>query len=366
MRGYVLRMARFAVSQLRTDRRTPGRALDHGSDADAFHLRDLGKDVGPHLAGTDKTDTDRLAGRCAFAQLGGEITYSGEHTEHRSLADPLTWLYYPLTLVDTQAGLVAGPLALAGGAWLLVRERSPGARALQGALAFTVFFISVVLKKQAYYSHPILPLAAISVVWLAWRLRWPAARWGVVGIATFASLVQTFDGSWVARPLANHRIWTVFEEPIPHPWIEPRYPQTDRPDHLGREVDELADWLVAQGWTEDQGPVVVHAETQVLYEHALVTMLRLRLRSARVEVASESTDFAAVVPSARWFVYGSMTQEQTWPTEGSIDALLEQQGLINELGGSLPSALAAMRPRAELRRSWVHSEHEFLHVHAIR
>ena len=72
VRGNVLRMTRFAIGQLCTDRRAPSRTLHNGADTNALHLGNLGEDVGPHLAGPNETDADGFARRCAFAQFSGE------------------------------------------------------------------------------------------------------------------------------------------------------------------------------------------------------------------------------------------------------------------------------------------------------
>lgn len=299
------------------------------------------------------------------AQVGGEITYSGEQTEQRSLLSPSTWLWYPLTLVHAQAGLAAGAVALVGGVGFLATERRPAARPVVGALGLTLLLLSVVLKKQAYYSQPILPLAAVCAVWLLWRLPWPALRWVALAPLVASTVLLTAEGSTGHLLRPDTPAWDRWARPVDEALIEPQYPQIDTPDGEIVSLDAVATALRDEGVGEDD-VVLLYSEGQLLYEYAALSMLRFRLRRVPVEAAAASADaFHAAVPQASWFVYVSADPGRRWPDEESVTAMMVQQRLVDERLATLLADLDALEQRARLRASWPQNDQERVHLHAL-
>jgi len=300
------------------------------------------------------------------AQLGGEITYGGVQTEQRSLVDPLTWTWYPLTLVQAQAGLLAGALAIVGGLGFVARERGAVARPVLGALVLTLVLLSVVLKKQAYYSQPIVPLAAVCGVWLLWRIPLAPARWLLLAPILASTVLFTAEGSTGVPLHPDTRAWERWARPVPEAWIEPQYPQLDIPDGEAVSLDAVVDALAAAGLRDDD-VVLFYSEGQLLYEYAALAMLRLRLRGVRVEAAAASADgFSAAVPAASWFVYVSAAPERTWPDEESVTAMMIQQQLVDERLATLLTDLDSLAARARHVASWSQNDQERVHLHALR
>jgi hypothetical protein len=110
----------------------------------------------------------------------GEIDAAGQVTITGGL---VPWLYYPLSLVDSQAGLVIGGLMLWGGvavareAWVGRRGGAwqPRAVVLASALVPMLFF-TFIAKKQVFYTLPVLgPLAVLAAT---------RGRWAWLGVAS--------------------------------------------------------------------------------------------------------------------------------------------------------------------------------------
>lgn len=164
------------------------------------------------------------------------------------------WLYYPLVLLDSQAGPLIGALMVWGVAVAAVRcwrrPDDPAAVLLAATLPAVVFF-TLIAKQQVYYTLPILgPLAVLAagrgpVVWL-----------GVVGGLW----------SWLAVGVgaAPGGPW------MPISWVSPRHVLARPPTHQ--------QWPLAAGLAALQPPegahVLVFSEDPTLFEGFVVLAAR--------------------------------------------------------------------------------------------
>jgi hypothetical protein len=299
-------------------------------------------------------------------QLTGEITWSGTPTEFRSMFAPGTLFYYPLALADSQAGVPSGLAAIVGGLWFAIRARGRAARAVLGGLGLTLIVVTLILKKQPFYSQPIVPLAAVVATWALWQIpRWRprVIAWGaLVAVTACISLEGLTDWNPIPRPPE----WASMAG-LPDSWFERQYPFVVPPDRLPTVVDQLAVYLHAEGWAEDTDELSVYAESHELAEYALTAMLRLRLRSHRVNGAITDPDpFLEQLPGSGWFLYVSDRADGPWPDEASLEIGLAMRDEIEFWKDSLSGEIGALRPRANLKVSWVMTPDEVLYLYRLQ
>jgi hypothetical protein len=183
-----------------------------------------------------------------LSQAGtGEIDSAGAMTEMPALFE---WAYYPLTLIDSQAGPVLGIAMLLG---LFGRMTKPRA-ILLASIVGGVGFFTLVSKNQVFYTLPILaPLAVLA----ATRPKW--AWIGIVGgLASFLSFGTGAvpGGTW-----------------LPERFVTPRHTLARPP--LPLDVD-LQTSLQALGRGNDEPPehVVVLSQDHQLFEGFLLLAVR--------------------------------------------------------------------------------------------
>lgn len=185
----------------------------------------------------------------------GEIDSAGQVT---SAPGPWAPLWYPLALVDSQAGPVLGVLFLAGvGAAFRGPLRREKAALLASALVGTLFF-TFIAKKQVYYTLPALPaLAALAATW--GRPGWVGLAGGVWSfLALGLGLVP--GGPWLPESVVAPR------HVLARPPLDQRWP-------IDRAVALLG---------PDPQMVAVLSEDESLYEGFLVLEVRQRWMWASV------------------------------------------------------------------------------------
>ena len=135
----------------------------------------------------------------------GEIDSAGALTEIPALFE---WAYYPLVLLDSQAGPILGMVMLLGMIGRIDRPRA----ILLGSILGGIGFFTLVSKNQVFYSLPILaPLAVLAAS--RPRLAWIGVAGGVwsflaVGLGTVPG------GPWMPEQLVSPR-HTLARPPIP-------------------------------------------------------------------------------------------------------------------------------------------------------
>ena len=253
----------------------------------------------------------------------GEIDSAGDLTERPAQLGP-RWLYYPLVLLDSQAGPVLGAwmlLALGVGLVRGLRKgqgllRRPGidglllACVLSGWLAFTV-----IQKKQVFYTLPLLlPLAV-----LGGRLvgRCGFARLPLLLLLLAAGLHQY---GWRLWDHGSPSLQALGQpDPIPLSWVYPRHTMARAPSDLLLPMDA---WTEAIG--DCEGKVVVFSDHHAYYEGFI--NLALRQAYPRCDIHGLRGDPNGTY---EWFrvaqaflVIGSEPAGR-WPSQATMEAALD-------------------------------------------
>lgn len=172
---------------------------------------------------------------------------------------PLPVLYYPLSLLDSQAGPVLGGLMLWGlGAvgWRVARGGLAGGQRAQAVVLAGVLipflFFTLVAKKQVYYTLPALGLLAA----LAGTRRgaWLGLLGGLWAFSTLGLGLPTRGGPW-----------------LPEAWVYPRHTLARPPTHQDWPLDE-----VAEAMGPEPGGIGLVSEDQTLYEGFVQLAVRER------------------------------------------------------------------------------------------
>lgn len=183
-----------------------------------------------------------------LSQAGtGEIDSTGALTEVPALVE---WAYYPLTLVDSQAGPVLGLVLAIGLIGPLSRSRS----ILLASIVGGVGFFTLVSKNQVFYTLPILaPLAALAAT--RHKLAWVGIIGGIWGyLAVGVGAVP--GGPW-----------------MPESWVSPRHTLARAP--LPLDVD-LSPAMTALGKPDGTPPehVSVLSNDSRLFEGFVLLAVR--------------------------------------------------------------------------------------------
>lgn len=216
------------------------------------------------------------------------------------------WLYYPMALVDSQAGPVVGAVMLWGLGVAAVRcwrRPSDPATILLASIGPAVIFFTLIAKQQVYYTLPVLgPLAVLAAG--QGRLAWLAAAGGLwsflaVGVGAVPG------GPW-----------------LPAGWVAPRHVLARPPSMQQWPLEGLAALEPAPG-----AQVVVFSEDPTLFEGFVV----LKVREA-------------------W--PGRAVRGVTTDPEGTFEWLGEAEGFVwvGDPGGTWPGA---RQLRTELLRDHV-------------
>lgn len=256
--------------------------------------------------------TDELLGQAPVGEIdaAGELTGAGG------------WLYYPLTVLDSQAGTVAGlafGIGLCVGVFELVQRARRGdswqAHAVLVAVAVVpVAFFTLIAKKQVFYTLPVLiPLTVFagSRPWLAW----PALLGGLWAFAV----------AGLGLPAAPAGVLGA----VPAPFVEPRHTLARPPTFerwpiapalaaLPREPADLAAQRAAPPGAD--GPhIAVFSQDDRFFEGFLALAVREGVPGSQVrglvldpygthELFDHAQALLAVVPAG-----------EGWPTQRTIE-----------------------------------------------
>ena len=182
----------------------------------------------------------------------------------------LSWAYYPLALIDSQAGPALGALVALGLVALGARARRDGGlpRAEQVLLAASLpamLLFTFIAKKQVYYTLPALaPLLVIAgqrrrLAWLG--LLGGLYAFGAQGIGALPRGLPS--GDW-----------------LPPRWVSHRHTLARPPSFERWPVAEAIAALEARGPVER---VLVFSEVERLYEGHLVLMVRAAAPGAKID-----------------------------------------------------------------------------------
>ena len=253
----------------------------------------------------------------------GEIDAAGDLTERPAKLGP-RWLYYPLVLLDSQAGPVLGGwmlLALVAATLRSVRRgqgavRRPGtdglllACVLSGWLVFT--FIQ---KKQVFYTLPlILPLAV-----LGGRL---VARCGFVRLPLLLLLLAAglHQYGWRLWDRGPHTLLALGSpDPIPLAWVYPRHTMARAPSDLRLPMDA---WRHSIGDCERK--LVVYSDHHAYYEGFVSLALRQEYPSCGIHgLRGDPNGTYEWFRVADAFLVIRDGPAGQWPSEGDMQAALD-------------------------------------------
>lgn len=181
----------------------------------------------------------------------GEIDSAGTASMAGGLID---WLYYPLVLLDSQAGPLLGGLMLFG---LIGRLRGPRV-ILLASIAGGMLVFTLIAKNQVFYTLPLLgPLAVLAAT---------RGRWVVIGVAGgLWSLLSVGTGLVPGGP------W------MPESWVQPRHTLARPPSHQSWPLDEA---MSAMG--ESPSSIAVLSQDHMLFEGFVVLAAREAHPNAQV------------------------------------------------------------------------------------
>ena len=236
----------------------------------------------------------RHSGEILSQATTGEIDSTGAFTEAPALIE---WAYYPLTLLDSQAGPILGIVLLLG----LFGRQSLNRSILLSAIGGGVVFFSVISKNQVFYTLPILgPLCVLA------SARPNMAILGILGgLWSFTSvgLGVTPGGPW-----------------MPEQWVSPRHTLARPPQPL--EVD-IQPALSALSSSENAPKhIAVLSEDRQLFEGFLLLLVRERWPEtpARGVVMDPHGTFEMFHEMDSFLWIGP--QGQDWPSATQIETLM--------------------------------------------
>ncbi len=296
------------------------------------------------------------------SQLGGEVTSVGAESQSLPAWTPLGLGYYPLSFLEGQMGLVLGLATIAGIALHLAkRQPDPRLRLVEAWGLGGLLIVTLVAKKQPFYSIPLLaPLAVLAAMgWRAVPLR--SLRIGIVAIVALASLHQA---TFLTRgegllPSPGRWVWFAGASPFPPSFLGHEYTMA----WANREQDlrlEHAAELCA-----DTAPyTLLHSDAHGAYEGQVMPTLRLLRDTRLVEGALMAPGaFVEHADQAGCFVYIT-DSDREWPDAGSVAALYDSRG-IGQPPPELAPALHGLRSAAALLESWDSAPGERVLVYRI-
>ena len=235
----------------------------------------------------------------------GEIDSAGAVEE---LINPAPYLYYVLSLVDSQAGPFIG-LSMLVALGVLVHRRNMRLSdwILMSSVAGSVLFFTLITKKQAFYTIPILfPMA----FWLSQHLL--LRRLALVGgVLTWLSLgcgSGQVGGPW-----------------LPERWVAPR--------HTLAKAPSFQEWSFSKAFEDlDAQHVLVFSEDETFFEGFLQIFVRERLPHAQVRgLVLDPVGTHEFVDDFDLFVWIG-PEKQEWPSVGGVQVqLISDHYILSEL-----------------------------------
>ncbi len=251
----------------------------------------------------------------------GEIDSAGSFTELEETSAAIRWFYYPLVLLDSQAGPLLGSAMLLALFWPPARRRASshgstprGHHLLLATVIGGWALFTCIQKKQVFYTLPL--LAPLSV--LAGRLlaRTGALRGLLLLLLLSAGLHQygwrLWDRGWpLLRQLGE-------PDPLPAAWVFPRHALARPPSDQQVPVEALC-----QALQTAQGDVVIFSEDPRFYEGFLVLMLRQCQRSWPVRgLRGDPQGTYEWFRASDSFLHVADGSARGWPTASAMEGAL--------------------------------------------
>jgi hypothetical protein len=296
-------------------------------------------------------------------QIGGEITSEGDQTLSHPPWTLLGIFYYPISWLDAQMGLTLGTFSLLGLLLYLFRARSGlelgQRRTLEAWLFGGLFIITLVGKKQAFYSLPLLAPVAIFAArgWYS-VLRGRVGRglliFAVFGLGMYQLALHTFGSDHVPTPGK----WSLLAgvSPLPQNLLGSEYTMAAAPEAQGLDFETFAeDCKTHQAQLKVSGDelpyIVVFSDSHRAYEGQVMPTVRLAMDSLLVEgVLMNGHAVEENGERAACFLYLTDSDE-VWPSASEVRAHWARWG-AGEPGEALQKTLASMRLRVARHRSW--------------
>ena len=240
------------------------------------------------------------------------------------------WLYYPLSLLDSQAGLVAGALMLFALFQAWTRRQDRNIQILLSSVVFPLLLFTIIAKKQPYYMMPALvPLSLLASYF------------------SRASLVAVVFGmiSWLSLGAG------LFAHPdsiFPEKWTAPKYVLAKPPSFLDWDMDELLEQL-----DREAKEIIVFSEDQTFFEGFVVLALREGLDGHVRGITQDPIGVWEFRSEAQYFIWVTMgTNEEDWPRKSQIEIeLLSDHYELSELP-EISAMMMELKDNFKKRGEW--------------
>ncbi|MEE2827809.1 MAG: hypothetical protein VX498_01360, partial [Myxococcota bacterium] len=285
--------------------------------------------------------------------------------------------YYPMSWIDCQMGLVLGSLTISGlGLYLALARRrvDPGARGLLEAwLLGGLVLITVVGKKQPFYSIPLLAPAALLAAagWISF-LRRPATRGlllaALLGLGGYQLGWLTFGSSHVPAP--GKWSYLAGRTPFVAGWLdETPYTQAAPPKDQGLWLDYAASVCreqqsVFEAAGFERPYVFLFSDSDQAPEGQVMPRLRLAMNSRLVEGFTMSGEAVVDQASQAGCLVFITASGQRWPTFELVEARWQQWG-AGSPGEDFRGMLLDLAARAGPAQVWQSSWEESVHVYTL-
>ncbi len=307
-----------------------------------------------------------------ISQIFGEVTAGGVAGQSLPIWTTRGLLYYPLSFLDSQMGLLLGLATLVGlGLWIRKGRQGvePTSRALlEGWLFGGLLIVTLVGKKQPFYSIPLLAPAAVAAA-IGWRSVEPKKLRTAIAIAAMlAGLHQliylTRDETGLV-PAPGRWAWFAGRSPFPPMWLGYEYTQAAPPLGTGLNPERMAELCDYQRRKAPDLPyTMVFSDAHGAYEGQLMPALRLELDSRLVEgVLMNGPAVQDQAELASCFVHVT-SGDSAWPTADAIRAEWEEWG-VGEPTPALLAALTAMSDRSYPLDRWTTDRGDHVHVFTL-
>ena len=226
----------------------------------------------------------------------GEIDSAGMVEQ---LSNPMPALYYPLSLIDAQAGPFIGLFmlyALVHSSW---KQRSTRYWILTSSFVPAVLFFTLLTKKQVFYTLPaLLPLSLLCAPYV--RLGLPVLMGGLLGLLSLGCGVGSIGSSW-----------------LPPAWVSPQHTLARPPTREIWPYEEMFSKV-----SSSPKEILVLSQDQQLYEGFLILAVREAFPSAKVRgVVLDPIGSVEFFRDIDHFVWMG-PKGTSWPTTGGIQAEL--------------------------------------------
>jgi len=291
--------------------------------------------------------TEELLGQAPV----GEIDAAGQVTATGGI-----WpaLYYPLTLIDSQAGaiiglLMVGGLVVAAVAWTKELRQGGWSRArtdphgpLLAAVLPAMVLFSLIAKKQVYYTLPILgPLAVLAGA---------RGRWAWLGVAAGLHGFVSLGWGWLPQTAPTAPF-------LPRGWVSPRHSLAQPPSRETWPLD-----LAARDATSESRPadsIIAMSEDHRLYEGYLALALRERLPGVAVRGVTTDPNGTYELMAEQDALVWVGAPGGGWPTAHDIKAeLMADHYNLAELPPVADAVAKAADQFEEVGRHRAHNEIE--------